>query len=812
MRQVRPQWSFSSALSRAGNRLLVAAFLAVLAGIGLAPGTAMAQTGFSAGITADYFGDPPVYNAGDRAGMIVRLSAGSADTTAIGFTVNLPSGMTMYEAPTASQCGGTVSSNSTSFTLTGGSVLQDQTCYVYAYATALPASTTLYSVPLGDVNYTQFARPLIYGNGGSQAYQFNGVQPPAFQYAYDDTGHIASYFYYYPYVTGTQPITLTATGLPPGLAVTDSQTIEGTPTKLGVYPVHLHAANAYGSADADITITILPPILSATMSFTPSSILPGGSSMLKIVLTSTDSYLYNIGFLDNLPAGMTATAPGTSTACNDGTLTVTPTSVELEGGFLSFDSETQTSASCEIDVPVTATAATTHTFTNSTGQLYITGEGTEYFPGTSATLTVLAAAPKITSPVPPGGKVATPYSHKITVTGNAPITLAVTGLPPGLSFNPVSRTISGMPTTAGSYPGTITASNGIRPDDVQRYTIVITTAPLVITTDTLPPITGGSSVNTPIVAAGGKPPYTFVVVGGTLPPGLSLSPSGNLYGVPSAAGTFTFTVQATDAAATTAVHAYTVAIDKGTPTFLFDVAPNPAVSGQPVVITATLVSGGTTPSGQVQVWLAHSWERCPFVAGSNPVATNTQSATLAGNGTVQLSFANLDIDNYQVCGTYAGDTRYVTVNAGPVDLFVIKGALLGTPAVTLRAPAVATAGSDVTALVQVQPPPSSAQAPRGNVMLRANGTVIGTVAVADGVAQFAVRTPATAGDVVLTATYLGDGAYAPTTARPQVIRVQLGPVDPQAVPVPALGTWALAALALLLGFVAARGAAHARRR
>ncbi len=795
---------------RAGRRVFVTAFLVVLAAAGLLPHAASAQTGFSAGITVDYLGDPPTYDAGNPIGVRVDLHAGSADTSGIGFTVNLPAGTSFYETPIASQCGGTVTSTATSYTFANGVIAEDASCIVYAYLVARPSVLTNYSVALGNVNYVQFGNPYVYTRGGSAAFAVNGALPPSFYYAYDDTGHIGSDFYYYPYITGTQPITLTATGLPPGLAVTADNTIEGTPTKLGAYPVHLHAVNAWGFDDADITITIEPPILSAVMTFTPGSILPGGASTMKIVLTSTDSYLYNIGFEDPLPSGMTATAPGVYDACNGGTLTVTPTSVALEDAFLSFDSEIDDSASCEMEIPVTATAASTKVFTNTITQLFISGEGTEYFPGTSATLTVTAAAPKITSAPPPAGKVATLYSHKITVTGNAPITVTVTGLPPGLSFNAVSRTISGMPTTAGSYPGTITASNGIRPDDVQRYTIVVTSPPLVITTDTLPPITGGSYVNTPIVAAGGKPPYTFVVLAGNLPPGLSLTPTGNLTGIPTAPGTFTFTVQATDAAGTTAIHAYTVTISKGTPTFMFDVAPNPAVSGMPVVVTATLSGGGAVPSGQVQVWLAHSYERCPFVAGSTPVAADTQTATLGGGGTVTFSFAGLMIDNYQVCGTYAGDGSYVTVNAGPVDLFVIKGALLPTPAVTLSIPQRVTVSTDVGAAVSVSAPSSSSQVPRGNVMLRANGTVVGTAPVVDGVAQFTFHTPAASGDVVLTAAYLGDGAYSPTSSASKLVRVQAGPADPQ--PVPALHPWMLALLALLTGFVAARGVRNARRR
>ncbi len=66
-----------------------------------------------------------------------------------------------------------------------------------------------------------------------------------------------------------------------------------------------------------------------------------------------------------------------------------------------------------------------------------------------------------------------------------------------------------------------------------------------------------------IAASGGTPGYTFAVTSGVLPPGLTLTsgtPAGLLAGVPSAAGTYTFTVTATDALGETDSRAYTIVI------------------------------------------------------------------------------------------------------------------------------------------------------------------------------------------------------------------------------------------------------------
>jgi hypothetical protein len=87
--------------------------------------------------------------------------------------------------------------------------------------------------------------------------------------------------------------------------------------------------------------------------------------------------------------------------------------------------------------------------------------------------------------------------------------------------------------------------------------------PLAINTTTLP--NGNLGVPYPttmITASGGLPPLAFLVSAGTLPPGLTLSPTGTLSGTPAATGTFSFTVTVGDASAQPqlAVQTYTVTI------------------------------------------------------------------------------------------------------------------------------------------------------------------------------------------------------------------------------------------------------------
>src|SRR5262249_19073870 len=90
--------------------------------------------------------------------------------------------------------------------------------------------------------------------------------------------------------------------------------------------------------------------------------------------------------------------------------------------------------------------------------------------------------------------------------------------------------------------------------------------PIVVNPATLPNGAPGVFYNQTITATGGfGPPYIFSVSSGTLPTGLTLTPPGftssaMLSGTPSAVGSFTFTITATDGESGTGSRTYTVTI------------------------------------------------------------------------------------------------------------------------------------------------------------------------------------------------------------------------------------------------------------
>jgi hypothetical protein len=75
--------------------------------------------------------------------------------------------------------------------------------------------------------------------------------------------------------------------------------------------------------------------------------------------------------------------------------------------------------------------------------------------------------------------------------------------------------------------------------------------PVTISGSWAPGTYGAGTVGGPVSASGGPGPYTFSLVSGMLPPGISLESNGFLSGTPTAAGTYPIVIQATNAEGTT---------------------------------------------------------------------------------------------------------------------------------------------------------------------------------------------------------------------------------------------------------------------
>ncbi|MBZ5582211.1 MAG: Ig domain-containing protein [Acidobacteriia bacterium] len=153
------------------------------------------------------------------------------------------------------------------------------------------------------------------------------------------------------------------------------------------------------------------------------------------------------------------------------------------------------------------------------------------------------------------------YSVASPLVGAGPYTYTLTAgsLPPGIGVTLANQalTIYGAPTAYGRYSADIQIQSGGQ--TVAAGTIAITvTLPVTITTQYLSPMQPTGTYSGALSAAGGAPPYTWSLVSGSLPAGLTLSPSGAITGTPVLGKSGTFTVAVADSAGSTATATYTL--------------------------------------------------------------------------------------------------------------------------------------------------------------------------------------------------------------------------------------------------------------
>ncbi len=163
----------------------------------------------------------------------------------------------------------------------------------------------------------------------------------------------------------------------------------------------------------------------------------------------------------------------------------------------------------------------------------------------------------------PDGPAATAYSLALGASGGeAPYAYEVTGgsLPPGLALSS-GGTLSGTPTVTGTWNFTVTATDVNVCQGSQAYSLTIICPVITLSPPVLPGGILGLPYSQRIAGLGGVGPYAFAVTGGSLPPGLALSPDGTLSGTPTNAGSWSLTIQATDANACTGSQAYVLGVN-----------------------------------------------------------------------------------------------------------------------------------------------------------------------------------------------------------------------------------------------------------
>ncbi|HEX9039733.1 MAG TPA: putative Ig domain-containing protein [Trebonia sp.] len=229
--------------------------------------------------------------------------------------------------------------------------------------------------------------------------------------------------------------------------------------------------------------------------------------------------------------------------------------------------------------------------------------------------------------------IGTAYSATATATGGKGSYkwAAATGLPPGLTAvaSAGTLTISGTPTTAGTYPIQVSVSDGSTPalTATASLSVTVSAPPLTVTAGTLAAGTVNVAYSATVTAAGGTGAHTWTAAG--LPAGLTIgATTGTISGTPTAAGTSTITVTATDSAspAKTATGTFTLTINPPP----LQLAGGTLPAGQDrVVYSATVTATGGTGT--------KTYAATGLPTGLSMSSTGTINGTPAGTSTVPVT-------------------------------------------------------------------------------------------------------------------------------------------------------------------------------
>jgi len=237
----------------------------------------------------------------------------------------------------------------------------------------------------------------------------------------------------------------------------------------------------------------------------------------------------------------------------------------------------------------------------------------------SAEVSWSIAAPSLTNPGSQTNTVGQNVALQLRATDPAglALTYGAAGLPPGLAIASATGVVSGVPSTAGAYPVTVSATNKAGAAATQLFTWSILTQPAVtLTNPGSQTTTVGQNVALQLHATDpGGLAVTYAAAG--LPTGLTITPaSGAISGIPSATGTYTVTATAVSASGA-----------RATQVFTWTVVPLPATT--PISDTTPTIPGMTPPT--------ISDTTPPTISITSPTTDktyNTDKSTVALEGSV----------------------------------------------------------------------------------------------------------------------------------------------------------------------------------
>lgn len=621
-------------------------------------------------------------------------------------TTSLPNGsLGAFYSQTLSISGG---AQPYSITRTSGSLppgIELQGSGVLA-GTPTAIGTSNFVVQVTDANNSQFSRPLSI-TIGAQQFAINQTPLPtgqvgvAYSASVTASGRTAPYIY-----------SILNGSLPTGIAFTNGS-FSGTPSVSGSFPLTIQArdnTNATVSANFSLVVNSTSLILSTTS--LPNAVV--NQSYFATITASGGQQPYTFSVVSGqLPPGISLSSGGsfsggTSTAgqyqftvrVTDALGAVTQSLFELIASSSNLSLQSTALPNAQLNQPYTASLSASggsapYVFTIVGGALpqgltlATNGSisGTPTAPGSfqvtfrvqdsfqniaqaTITLQVNSFNFRITTSSLASGRLGQPYSGNVIADGGTPayLFILVAGqLPPGIGLS-LGGVLSGTPTVAGNYSFTVRASDNASRTAEANFSISINSSNITLTNTSLPAAQLNQSYSTALSASGGTAPFTFSVVSGSIPAGMSLSTAGVISGTPTVSGTFNFAVQVRDNVPTTAVFNLSLVVGNSAIAITTTSLPNGSVG----VFYSNAISAanglapynfslnsGTLPSGLI---LSSSG----VISGTPNVNGNFSFAVRVTDSQGNTATANLSL---QVGGTGTLDIVTSALNSAQINVF-----------------------------------------------------------------------------------------------------------------------------------------------
>lgn len=361
---------------------------------------------------------------------------------------------------------------------------------------------------------------------------------------------------------------VTSGALPDGLELrargTPSTRISGTPTVAGAFSFTVTVEDSAGTTQEQaFTIDVAgerPELEIVTLELPNGATRAAYEATVQAAGGTEEDYRWRL-VGGALPAGLTLTLQGTPSATLSGTI---PRGAE---GDYEFTLEVRDSGNNRASIVYEITIV----------------DDSEPLVFTTATL--------------PAGEVAQPYDETIAIGGGlAPYDWRVSSgrMPPGLSLDVAadgrSAQVVGTPSQSDRFTFQVEVVDAEEVRARKTYFLQIDAAPSAvrIVTTELPRGEQGTPFSATITALQGVAPYTWALVGSTLPTGLTLAASGTpsttISGTPQTNGTFELHVEVTDARGQTADRTFFLQVAER-------VVPISIVGGGQTIVLADAVGG-----------------------------------------------------------------------------------------------------------------------------------------------------------------------------------------------------------------------------